>query len=81
MLSEIKKISIHARSASGVRNQQARFCVSKNTYQQWFIVVVFVVAMFLSFSAGYVYFRYWSAEACKSPMELVKSTKDVTGIF
>ena len=44
--------------------------IKKISIEQWFFAAVFAIAMFLSFSAGYVYFRYWSAEACKSPMEI-----------
>ena len=44
--------------------------IKKISIEQWFFAAIFVVAMFLSFSAGYVYFRYWSAEACKSEVEV-----------
>lgn len=40
--------------------------IKKISIEQWFFIIVFVLAMGISFAGGYVVFRYWQVEACKS---------------
>ncbi len=45
--------------------------VRKNSIpEQWFLIIFFVLSLLLSFSFGYVLFRYWQIEVCKSPIEV-----------
>ena len=45
--------------------------VRKISMEQWFIVVAFILSLVLSFLFGYVVFRYWQVEVCKSPVQIV----------
>lgn len=45
--------------------------LKKLNADEWFLLIVFVVSLMLSFLFGYTVFRYWQIEVCKSPMEVV----------
>ena len=46
--------------------------VKKNSADQWFIIVAFSLSLLLSFFFGYLVFRYWQIDVCKSGGEVVR---------
>lgn len=43
----------------------------KLSMEQWFMILVLVLSMLVSFLYGYMVFRYMEIELCKSPIEVV----------
>ncbi len=43
----------------------------KLSMEQWFFATFFALSIILSFLFGYLFFRYWEVEICKSPIRLV----------
>lgn len=43
----------------------------KLSMEQWFMILVLVLSMLVSFLYGYMVFRYMKIELCKSPIEVV----------
>lgn len=48
--------------------------IRKITMEQWFVILVFILSIILSFSLGYVLFRYTQIELCKSPIKIASET-------
>lgn len=44
--------------------------LKKMTNDQMFLVIFFVASLLVSFLFGYMVFRYWQIEVCKSLMEI-----------
>ena len=45
--------------------------LKKMTHDQMFLVIFFVASLLVSFLFGYMVFRYWQIEVCKTPMEIM----------
>jgi len=46
----------------------------KLSIEQWWMLLVLVLSMLLSFLFGYVVFRYMEVELCKSPIEIARDS-------
>ncbi len=42
--------------------------VRKITMEQWFVILVFILSVMVSFLLGYTVFRYVQVDLCKSPI-------------
>lgn len=44
--------------------------IRKISMEQWFVIFVFLATIILSFLSGYIVFRYWQMDECKSDMQI-----------
>lgn len=44
----------------------------KLTIEQYFIIIAFILSILVSFLFGYLVFRYWAIDVCKSEMKVIR---------
>ncbi|MEK7672861.1 MAG: hypothetical protein AAB373_03175 [Patescibacteria group bacterium] len=44
--------------------------IRKMSIEQWFVILLILLAFVLGLVTGYAYFRYWKIETCKPSIEV-----------